>query len=564
MRALARWLVFCFGLGAWAGCDSAQDKPATGRDGADSARPEATDSAPGDSEDRGTDSGDPLDPATVEPAGSWCATPIEALTYTDVAAAWGLIDTTDGVESRKEAGPVASVDLDGDGLDELIVGHRTQGLVLHRNRGGSFEQQVLIDAEDLTGIALGDVDGDGDLDLWTGGYVDRMWLLRNDGAGSDGWIFTDITEQSGLAALEVVPQRVDASFGDFDADGDLDVYLTRDGPAGTAEEPALDQLLRSAGDGTFEVVSDWLSVEQRQGKGWAALWSDLDLDLDPDLFVANADQSTDGPSLMVRNDGANGDAWRLTDRGDHCACTSNYNPMGVSAGDFDNDGDFDLFLTNTNSDQLLRNEGALSFVDVSRAIGNLALPSDRHMTFGAVWTDVDNDGWQDLFLSAGPLSQRPNTELDRQRDRLLLNQAGAALEDHADRLGVDSRGIGRGVTRALLDDDGYPELVVVNLDGPSHIWHTPCLAHRALVVELRQSSGNTRGIGARVTVSFADGTIQRQEVSSKPGWGGAMEPRAWFGLGDREPRAIRVAWPDGVETALSLPADTDGRLRIER
>ncbi len=564
MRALATLFVRCLALGLGAGCGSAGTEKPSRPAPADSADPDAGDASQYDTNDSGVARGEPLPVATVEPAGAWCAAPIEALTYTDVAGEWGLIDTSDGVESRKEAGPVASVDLDGDGLDELVVGHRTQGLVLHRNRGGYFEQQVLLAAGELTGIALGDVDGDGDLDLWTGGYTDRMWLLRNDGDGDEGWQFTDITERSGLTALEVLPQRVDASFGDFDTDGDLDVYLTRDGPAGTIDESALDQLLRNSGDGTFEVVSDWLSVEQRQGKGWVATWSDLDLDLDPDLFVANADQGTDGPSLMVRNDGADGDAWRLTDRSDHCACTGNNNPMGVSAGDYDNDGDFDLYLTNTNSDQLLRNEGALSFVDVSRTIGDLALPSDRHMTFGAVWADVDNDGWQDLFLSAGPLSQRPNTEMDRQQDRLLLNQGGALLENHADRLGVDSRGIGRGVTRALLDDDGYPELVVVNLDGPSHIWHTPCLTHRALVVELRQSSGNTRGIGARVTVSFSDGTIQCQEISSKPGWGGAMEPRAWFGLGEREPRAIRVTWPDGTETALALPADADGRVTIER
>jgi len=522
-----------------------------------------TTAPPPDSGSGGEDTGTyPL--ADVQPAGPWCADPAAALAYEDIASAWDLVDTRDGLEARKEAGPVASLDLDGDGLDELIVGHRTLGLVLHRNQGGSFIQEELLSVRDLTGIALGDVDSDGDLDIWSGGYNSQMWLLRNDGDGSDRWQFTDITEASGLNALRVLPQKTDASFGDFNGDGHLDLYITRAGMPGTTDETMLDQLLQNRGDGTFEVVSSWLTAEQRQGIGWSPVWTDLDLDLDPDLFVANADQNMAGPSLMLRNDGAAGEGWSFTDLTDSCACTDNFNPMGVSSGDFDNDGDFDLYLTNTDADQLPRNEGDLSFVDLSRTIGDMDLPTRLHMTFGSVWTDVDNDGWQDIFVAAGPLSDRPDPALDSQPDRLLMNQAGAALENQAAALGIDSTGIGRGVTRAMLDDDGYPELVVVNLDGPSHIWRTGCLENRSLVVSLRQTGGNTRGIGARVTLYFADGTTQTQEVSAKSGWGGAMEPRVWFGLGQNPVSTMTVLWPDGTETTLALPADADGRVQVER
>ena len=136
--------------------------------------------------------------------------------------------------------------------------------------------------------------------------------------------------------------------------------------------------------------------------------------------------------------------------------------------------------------------------------------------------------------------------------------------NRASELGVDRTGIGRGVTRALLDDDGYPELVVINLDGPSHIWKADCLEHRAVVVELRQEGRNTRGIGARVTVTFEDDRTQMQEVSAKPGWGGAMEPRAWFGLGEAAARLLTVRWPDGEVQSYRLPENADGRVRIER
>ena len=451
------------------------------------------------------------------------------------------------------------------------MAHRSRGLVLHHNRGGVFVLQDLLPARELSGIALGDIDGDGDLDLWTGGYTPQMWLLRNDGPDPDApadaprWLFTDATVGSGIDALDTGPQKMDASFGDFDQDGHLDLYITHAGPPDRDDERFLDKLLRGGGDGTFDDVSGWLTAPQRQGTGWAPAWTDLDADGDLDLFVANADQGTAGPSLMLETVAPQaGDASTFADRTDSCGCTTNFNPMGVSPGDFDNDGDLDLFLTNTASDQLLANQGDATFIDLSRAVGAMDLPGDRHMTFGSVWVDHDNDGWQDLFVSAGPLSDLPEPDLDAQPDRLLVNGGGVAFTNEAPALGLDSTGIGRGVTRAMLDDDGFAELVVVNLDGPSRLWQPTCTAARALVVQLSDDGPNTRGLGARVTVALADGSQQVQEISTKPGWGGAMEPRAWFGLADVAVTGLTVRWPDGAVEAVSVPAQVDGRVTVAR
>lgn len=508
-----------------------------------------------------TDSG----AAPVEP---WCAAPAEAVTYVDRAEAWGLVDTADGEPRRKEAGAVAALDLDGDGLDELIVAHRSLGLVLHMRDGedGLWATQVILEARELAGIALGDVDGDGDLDLWTGGYAERMWLLRNEGPGEAEvlWRFEDVTDDAGVLALETRPQKMDASFGDFDGDDDLDLYIVHAAGRGATEEWALDKLLRNDGTGRFEEVSSWLSAEQRQGVSWSPAWTDLDDDGDLDLFVANADQASGGPSLLLENAGpSGGESWSFVDRSDDCGCTNNFNPMGVSPGDYDNDGDLDLFLTNTSSDQLLRNEGGLIFTDVSRVAGAMLLESERHMTFGSVWVDYDNDGWLDLFDASGPLSDVPDQALDAQADRLLHNQGGTFL-NIAPELGLDARGVGRGVTRAMFNDDGFPELVVVNLDGPSHVWQPSCTAARALVVSLRQDGGNTRGVGARVTVGFSDGSVAVQEISAKAGWGGAMEPRAWFGLGERRVESLTVRWPDGDVQEVQVNPGVDGRIELVR
>ena len=501
----------------------------------------------------------------VEP---WCAAPAESVTYVDRAESWGLVDTADGEPRRKEAGAVAALDLDGDGLDELIVAHRTQGLVLHMRNGedGPWSTQLLLPARELAGIAIGDVDGDGDLDLWTGGYAEQMWLLRNDGPGEAEviWRFEDVSEDAGILALDTRPQKMDASFGDFDGDGDLDLYIVHDTGRGAIEEWALDKLLRNDGIGGFEEVSSWLSTGQRQGVSWSPAWADLDDDGDLDLFVANADQASAGPSMLLENAGpGQGESWSFFDRSDDCGCTNNFNPMGVSPGDYDNDGDLDLFLTNSGSDQLLRNEGGLTFIDVSRAVGGMLLGGERHMTFGSVWVDYDNDGWLDLFDASGPLSDSPDPELDAQADRLLHNQGGTFV-DIAPELGLDQLGVGRGVTRAMFNDDGFPELVVVNLDGPSHVWQPSCTAARALVVSLRQDGGNTRGIGARVTLGFTDGGVAVQEISTKAGWAGAMEPRAWFGLADRRVESLTVRWPDGVVEEVQVNPGVDGRIELVR
>ena len=122
--------------------------------------PAASDSAEADREETGTtepggrdtdtvdsaDTSDPTAPDTLEvlPSGPWCPDPADALAYTDIATEMGLVSTLDGLSARKEAGPVAALDLDGDGLDELLVGHRRLGLILHQNVDGRFVQQTLV------------------------------------------------------------------------------------------------------------------------------------------------------------------------------------------------------------------------------------------------------------------------------------------------------------------------------------------------------------------------------------------------------------------------------------
>jgi hypothetical protein len=478
--------------------------------------------------------------------------------YEELSLSMGLMDTTDEDDRRQEANPVAMADLDGDGLDDLILGVRTSGIWVQMNRGDHFESTQISEVQEVVGLALGDVDGNGTLDLWAGGYFPTLLLFLGDGMGG----FEDVSASSGMSGFATRPMKKDATFGDFDGDGDLDLFVNQATDAQNPQEDTRDKLLRNRGDGTFEDVSHWLADALREGLGWSSVWTDIDLDGDLDLFTANADQAKNGPSRLLRNDGPGpDDTWLFTDLTESCFCTDNNNPMGASAGDWNNDGLFDLFLTNTGSNQLLQNAGNGTYVDMSQVTGGMELDSEKHMSFGSAWFDYDNDGWQDVFFSSGPLGNaQGQAHLAEQADQLLRNN-GSHFQDVAPELGLDATGAGRGVSVGMLNDDGFLDIAVLNLGTPSFLYQAQCTAARALVVDLDGTPPNTFGMGARIVVETDNGTLHR-EVSSKPGWGGAMHPRAHFGLGDRRIQSVTVHWLNGEAQEVQVHPLMDGRIRV--
>ena len=263
-----------------------------------------------------------------------------------------------------------------------------------------FEQIQTLDIADPAGIAIGDIDNDGDLDVWAGGHVNRMVMFTNNGDGR----FTDVSETSGLTTLPTTPQKMDGVFGDFDQDGDLDLFINRAGLPENTPDSRLDLLLRNDGTGRFEDVSNWLPENWRTGMGWSSIWSDIDNDGDLDLYTVNSDQGFYGPSRLLINDGSGpNNTWLFSNGEMSCYCTHQNNPMGVSSADWNNDGWLDLFLTNTGENTLLQNFGDGSFTDMSFSVGGMGMGGPNHMTYGAAWFDWDHDGWLDLYAAAGPL-----------------------------------------------------------------------------------------------------------------------------------------------------------------
>jgi hypothetical protein len=286
------------------------------------------------------------------------------------------VDATSGPLGGAGYYGVAWGDYDNDGdLDLYAANANFQGNKLFRNDGGTWVDATsgpLGDTGNGHGVAWGDYDNDGDLDLYITNLGQANKLLRNDGGT---WV--DATS----GPLGDLGPGFGAAWGDYDNDGDLDLYL--------ANYLDANKLFRNDGGGTFVDATSGPLGDTGAGRGVA--WGDYDNDGDLDLYLANGEIGG-VPNKLFRNDGG----------GTFVDATSGPlgnlgNGFGAEWGDYDNDGDLDLYLVNLgppNPSKLFRNDGGGTFVDATS--GPLGA---YDFCRGAAWGDYDNDGDLDLYLS---------------------------------------------------------------------------------------------------------------------------------------------------------------------
>ncbi len=407
-------------------------------------------------------------------------------------------------------------DYDGDGDHDLYVSRNGPlANALFRNDGGGNLVDVTPPALGLTagsrGVSWGDFDEDGDLDLYvvnTGGSADNV-IFRNDGGG----LFADVS----AAPIDNGDAGSSVAWADYDLDGDIDCYLTNNG--------ATNRLFRNEGGFVFtDVTPAPLAVPL---SSYSASWADYDNDCDPDLYVG-----TTTANSLFRNEGAG----VFVDVTTPALANATGSTQGISWGDYDNDGDLDLYVANTNeSNRLLRNDGGGGFVDVTAAPLDLPALNCR----GAGWKDVDNDGDLDLYVS----SLTANT--------LLRNDGGGAFSDITSSP-WDNASTARGLAWADLEGDGDQDLYVANDGGASVMIRNDEIAlHHWLQVDLQGTVSNSHGVGARILVE-ANGLTQIREVNGGPGLYSNDALTAAFGLGcETMIDYVRVKWPSGLEQLLT-------------
>ncbi|MFN2333695.1 MAG: CRTAC1 family protein [Wenzhouxiangellaceae bacterium] len=419
------------------------------------------------------------------------------------------------------------------------------------------------------GVATGDLDNDGRIDVYLTNFgANQLWRNVSDAAGIR---FEDITERSGTGDAR---WSTSASVADLDGDGLLDLYVANYvnfrfenhktcrtpggrpnycGPQSYQGEP--DSLFLNKGDFRFADISGPSGILGSPSSGLGVVAADFDRDGHLDIYVANDLQ----PNFLWRNLGH--DPLRFEDiallSGSAVAMDGRAQAsMGLVAGDIDNDGDDDLFMTHlrTDSNTLYLNDGSAGFLDASFTSG-LGAPSLAVTGFGTVLIDLDNDGWLDIVIANGAVAiieeqARQGSAYPLAEPNLAFyNTGGGDYVDITEAAGgeLTRLEVSRGLAVGDVDNDGRSDILLSNNNGPARLlMNRTRTDHHWLGLRLLTAGGTRDALGAVVRVFLPDGRKLTRRAATDGSYLSASDPRVLFGLGgDGEPVSVEVRWPGG-------------------
>jgi sugar lactone lactonase YvrE len=507
-----------------------------------------------------------------EPASAWG--------FEDVAAAAGITFEHGAFKTDLWPDPVAAMgaglcwlDYDNDGWLDLyfVNSHATREAgwwlrnggtpsnVLYRNRQGTFEDVSATTGVDLALRGNGCVGADFDGDGWVDVYVTADGpnaLLHNNGDGT----FSEVAATAGVDAAEWSSAAV---VGDVDGDGRPDLFVGAyidletkiDKPTGAFPQDYLgihDRLYLNVGSPGSPMFAD-VAVEAglvATERALGALFTNVDGDADLDLYVANDGQ----PNRLYRND-TDGAVPRFVDVTDEAGVGDSGSGMGVAGGDYDQDGLFDLLVTNWEAElnALYQNQsgnGVIDFRYSTNRIGMAGLGNNK-TAWGASWGDFDNDTDLDLMIAHGRVPVT-NLETDPELIRLYGNRLAegdpGGFRDWTSIVGLEAIGplLARGSAAADYDNDGDLDVAVNVIGG------------RAVLLENQGAAGHWLGIdfgtpepGTVVTLTLPDGTALLREVHTGSSYLAGEDHRVHFGVGDAIAiPEVTVRWMDGSTVTL--------------
>jgi enediyne biosynthesis protein E4 len=423
------------------------------------------------------------------------------------------------------------------------------------------------------GVAVGDYDNDCDPDLLVTNFGPNI-LYRNSGDGT----FTDVTIEAGLGEDSF---SASAAFLDYDKDANLDVFVVRYNAftfqgnkkcynyaggreyCGPGDYPPLSsKLYHNDGRGHFVDVSQRSGISSATGNGLGVVCADFTGDGWTDIYVAN-DKT---PNHLWTNQ-RNG-IFQETGLNSGAAVNSDgkaLSGMGVTAGDFDNDGDEDIFVTNLTGEPntLYQNDGSGFFEDVTYVYG-LGHTSFPFTGFGTLWFDYDNDGQLDLFVANGEvrvIGSLRGTPFPYSQRNLLFHSEGKMFQDVTAQAGpvFQLSEVSRGAAFGDIDNDGDMDILVTNANGPVRLLLNQIAGENHwLQVRLRGARTNRDAYGARVALIRRNRRPLWRRVATDGGYLSAHDPRVHFGLGTgtelREAplEHVHVVWPDGHHETWKL------------
>jgi len=522
---------------------------------------------------------------------------------------------------------VAAGDINNDGLTDLYFSANRGGGKLYLNKGGlKFEDVTarsgFVSDRWETGVSMVDINQDGWLDIYVnvagsakfGNLANLLYINNRNGT------FSERAAQYGIADTRLT---MNASFFDYDRDGDLDLFLITN-PADemvsevnsikqrqvNGESAGTDILYRNNGNQTFTDVSREAGI-LIEGYSLGAAISDLNNDGWPDIYVSNDFLTND--ILYINN--RNG---TFSDKTAECLKHTSFASMGNDVADINNDGLPDIFVLDMLPEDNYRrkmiipaasydrfqlalkrgyepqytrntlqlNNGNGGFSDIAFLSG----VSSTDWSWAALWGDYDNDGDKDLMVTNGfyrdlgdldhiHYQARLNNPMGREdakraiklkdikelanvplRDYLFENNNDLTFTKRSEEWGFDTPGFSNGACYADLDNDGDLELVVNRFNEEAMLYQNLAqeLFHRHYVkIKLAGNAPNKEGIGAKAWL-YAGGRMQFQELNPSRGFESSMEPLLHFGLGANvKIDSLIVEWPDGNrQMTTNIQADT--------
>ncbi|MFT7155717.1 MAG: putative repeat protein (TIGR01451 family) [Parvicella sp.] len=427
---------------------------------------------------------------------------------------------------------IAWGDYDNDGFDDIYVAEYdiNRGSFLYHNNGdGTFSKETsgIVNTDGGSSIAgtWGDYNNDGHLDLFVANNIGAMnALYKNNGGGNFTKVTVgDIANYSGYCH--------GASWVDYNNDGYLDLFVTDYMPT------KFNLLYKNNGDETFTLITT-AAIVQEAKYSIGATWADYDNDGDMDVFVP---ATNGGSNSLYRNDGA--DVFtRMTNIG---IVTDSANSVGCSWGDYDNDSDLDLFVTNTSGQNnfFYQNDGDGTFTAITSGL----LVTDGGLSSSSNWIDFDNDGDVDLYVCNDQSDQ--NTMYTNNGDGTF-----SRLET------ILSENLGNSFSQAWsdFDNDGDLDLLVGNHSNETNVFFENNAANNNnwICINLNGVNSNRSAIGARISVKaniYGVDIWQLKELSAQTGGGAGSQNslKTLFGLGDATTiDSIIVKWPSGYRQEL--------------
>ena len=482
---------------------------------------------------------------------------------------------------------VAVFDYDGDGYPDIYFVNGA-GMPSLLKEGPEYKNRLYHNNHDLTftdvtdkaglggtgygmGVAVGDYDNDGFPDLYIVN-VNGNRLYHNNGDGT----FTDVTAKAGVGGGYYKGRKMwstAAAWLDYNNDGKLDLFVSNycQWDADTekpcihngyrvscnprAYAPLPNTLYRNNGDGTFTDVSAETGIDQYLGRGMGVAIADYDGDGYTDVFVAN----DVAPNQLFHNIGGKRFEEVALDAG--VALTESgiaISGMGVDFRDAFNRGLPDIWLTATEEQTFpfYRNLGDGQFAEDTAAAG-LGLDTAGMSGWSNGIVDLDNDGWKDLFVARSNVIDNVALFAPRQFEEpnsVFRNLGNGRFENVSATAGEDFQvpRVYRGAAFGDLDNDGRIDIVVTVLNGAARIFHnTTRNNNHWLLLNLRGTKSNRMGIGAKIRLTAADGSLQYNHVTTSVGYASSSDARVHFGLGaSASAREIQIVWPSGIRQTL--------------